>query len=116
PAVMPGFWGSHMGLVDLLLEQDNQGKWSIVSHTAEARPIFERVDGAVKPLVENEEEVAAAAQQDHEETLDYVRRAVGETAAPLHSYFALVADDPSVQIVSQAQTWYITQMMKGTEW
>lgn len=116
PAVMPGFWGSHMGLVDLLLEQDDQGKWSIVSHTAEARPIFERVDGAVKPLVENEEEVTAAAQQDHEETLDYVRRAVGETAAPLHSYFALVADDPSVQIVSQAQTWYITQMMKGTEW
>ena len=30
--------------------------------------------------------------------------------------FALVADDPSVQIVSQAQTWYIDQMMKGTEW
>jgi 2',3'-cyclic-nucleotide 2'-phosphodiesterase/3'-nucleotidase len=28
---------------------------------------------------------------------------VGETEAHLHSYFALVADDPSVQIVSQAQ-------------
>jgi 2',3'-cyclic-nucleotide 2'-phosphodiesterase / 3'-nucleotidase len=37
-------------------------------------------------------------------------------AAPLHSYFALVADDPSVQIVSQAQTWYIEEMLKGTEW
>ncbi len=47
--------------------------------------------------------------------LDYVRRAVGETDAPLHSYFALVADDPSVQIVSNAQTWYIEQMMQGTE-
>ncbi len=53
---------------------------------------------------------------DHEATLDYIRRPVGETAAPLYSYFALVADDPSVQIVSQAQTWYIEQMMKGTEW
>ena len=41
---------------------------------------------------------------------------VGETAAPLHSYFALVADDPSVQIVNIAQTWYLEQMMKGTEW
>ncbi|MCW5720173.1 MAG: bifunctional 2',3'-cyclic-nucleotide 2'-phosphodiesterase/3'-nucleotidase [Devosia sp.] len=115
PAVMPGFWGSHMGLIDLLLEQDADGKWTIVSHTSEARPIFERVDGKVKPLVENNAAVAAAAQADHDETLEYVRRPVGETAAPLHSYFALVADDPSVQVVSQAQTWYITQMMKGTE-
>jgi 2',3'-cyclic-nucleotide 2'-phosphodiesterase/3'-nucleotidase len=116
PAVMPGFWGSHMGLVDLLIEQDADGKWIVVSHTSEARPIYERVDGKVVPLVEDEAGVLAAAQEDHEATLEYVRRAVGETAAPLHSYFALVADDPSVQIVSQAQTWYIEQMMKGTEW
>lgn len=29
---------------------------------------------------------------------------------------ALVGDDPSVQIVSNAQLWYITQMMQGTEY
>lgn len=116
PAVMPGFWGSHMGLIDLLIEQNADGKWSIVSHTSEARPIFERVDGKVHALVEDNAGVVAAAQADHEATLDYIRRPVGETAAPLHSYFALVADDPSVQIVSQAQTWYMAQMMKGTEY
>jgi len=116
PAVMPGFWGSHMGLLDLLLEQDADGKWTVVSHTSEARPISERVEGKVNALVEDETEVTAAAQADHDATLEYVRRAVGETSAPLYSYFALVADDPSVQIVSQAQTWYIAQMMKGTEW
>ncbi|KFL31873.1 2', 3'-cyclic nucleotide 2'-phosphodiesterase [Devosia riboflavina] len=116
PAVMPGFWGSHMGLIDLLLEQDADGKWTIASHTSEARPIFERVEGKVNALVEDEADIITEVTDEHEETLDYIRRAVGETAAPLHSYFALVADDPSVQIVSQAQTWYIAQMMKGTEW
>jgi 2',3'-cyclic-nucleotide 2'-phosphodiesterase/3'-nucleotidase len=116
PAVMAGFWGSHMGLIDLLLEKADDGKWSVVSHTSEARPIFERVDGKVQPLVESKAEVEAAAQDDHNETLEYVRRAVGETAAPLHSYFALVADDPSVQIVNIAQKWYVEQMQKGTEW
>jgi 2',3'-cyclic-nucleotide 2'-phosphodiesterase/3'-nucleotidase len=116
PAVMAGFWGSHMGLIDLLLEQDADGKWTIASHTSEARPISERVEGKVHALVEDEAEVIAAAKAEHDETLDYIRRPVGETSAPLHSYFALVADDPSVQIVSQAQTWYISQMMKGTEW
>ena len=51
---------------------------------------------------------------EHEATLDYIRRAVGKTSAPLYSYFALVADDPSVQIVTNAQSWYIAQMMAGT--
>ncbi|WP_201776113.1 bifunctional 2',3'-cyclic-nucleotide 2'-phosphodiesterase/3'-nucleotidase [Devosia geojensis] len=115
PAVMPGFWGSHMGLIDLLLEVDADGNWSIVSHTSEARPISQRVDNKVTPTVESVAAVEAAVETAHEETLDYIRRPVGETAAPLHSYFALVADDPSVQVVSQAQTWYIEQMLRGTE-
>ncbi|MFD1251305.1 Trifunctional nucleotide phosphoesterase protein YfkN precursor [Devosia equisanguinis] len=116
PAVMAGFWGSHMGLVDLLLEIDADGKWTIASHTVEARPIVERVDNKNVPTVESMPEVEAVVAEAHAETLDYIRRPVGETAAPLYSYFALVADDPSVQIVSQAQSWYIAQMMKGTEW
>lgn len=116
PAVMPGFWGSHMGLVDLLLEVDADGKWSIVSHTSEARPISERVDKKVVPTVESVPAVEEVVADAHKETLDYIRRPVGETSAPLYSYFALVADDPSVQIVSQAQSWYIKQMMTGTEW
>lgn len=116
PAVMGGFWGSHMGLIDLLLERTEDGKWSIVSHTSEARPISERVERQTNALVDSVESVLASVQTTHDETLAYIRRAVGKTSAPLHSYFALVADDPSVQIVSQAQTWYIEQMMAGTEW
>jgi 2',3'-cyclic-nucleotide 2'-phosphodiesterase/3'-nucleotidase len=115
PGVMAGFWGSHMGLIDLLLERDGEG-WRIASHTVEARPIFTRgEDNAVTATVESDPEVLAAVQDEHEATLEYVRRAVGKTDAPLHSYFALVADDPSVQIVSIAQAWYIDQMMQGTE-
>ncbi|WP_417742814.1 bifunctional 2',3'-cyclic-nucleotide 2'-phosphodiesterase/3'-nucleotidase [Salipiger sp.] len=115
PAVMGGFWGSHMGLIDLLLERDGAG-WRVVSATTEARPIAERnEDRSVTALVEDAPEVVASVEQAHEETLAYVRRAVGKTSAPLYSYFALVADDPSVQIVSNAQTWYIEQMLKGTK-
>lgn len=115
PAAMGGYWGSHMGLIDLLLEHEG-GAWRVVTHTSEARPIYKRnEDRSYEALVEDQPEVLAAVQKEHEETLAYVRRAVGKTAAPLHSYFALVADDPSVQIVSQAQLWYIEQMMKNTE-
>ncbi|MFB2603950.1 5'-nucleotidase C-terminal domain-containing protein, partial [Rhizobium phaseoli] len=57
-----------------------------------------------------------AAKAEHEATLAYVRTPVGKTSAPLYSYFSLVADDPSVQVVSQAQTWYIKQMLADTKY
>ncbi|SEO03087.1 bifunctional 2',3'-cyclic-nucleotide 2'-phosphodiesterase/3'-nucleotidase [Palleronia pelagia] len=114
PAVMANFWGSHMGLIDLLLERDGEG-WRVASAEVENRPIMERVDGERTPLVESEPAVLDATETEHEETLAYVRRAVGETSAPLFSYFAQVADDPSVQIVSQAQRWYVGQLLGGTE-
>jgi len=116
PAVMGGYWGSHMGLIDLMLERDGTG-WRVVGHASEARPISKRnEDRSVTALVESDQSVLDAVQADHDATLAYVRRAVGKTDAPLHSYFALVADDPSVQIVSIAQIWYMEQMLKGTEY
>ncbi|SHL69497.1 bifunctional 2',3'-cyclic-nucleotide 2'-phosphodiesterase/3'-nucleotidase [Roseibium suaedae] len=115
PAAMGGFWGSHLGVIDLMLEREGNG-WKIAGFTTEARPIYEKEGRTVKPLVESQQDVLDAVKEDHEATLAYVRRPVGKTSAPLYSYFALVADDPSVQIVSKAQTWYIEQMMKGTEW
>ncbi len=116
PATMGGFWGSHMGLIDLLVEKDGNA-WRVVSAVSEARPIYIRnEDRSITAEVESDANVVASVQAAHEETLTYVRRAVGKTDAPLHSYFALVADDPSVQIVSIAQQWYIEQMMVGTEY
>ncbi|SJZ52497.1 bifunctional 2',3'-cyclic-nucleotide 2'-phosphodiesterase/3'-nucleotidase [Consotaella salsifontis] len=115
PAVMAGFWGSHMGLVDLLLEHDG-GAWKIADATAELRPIYKRVEKKPVRTVESENKVLDAARGDHEATLKYVRTPVGETAAPLYSYFALVADDPSVQIVNKAQTWYMEKILKGGEY
>ena len=90
PAVMGGFWGSHMGLIDLLLEQDG-GKWKVASATSEARPIWKReekeVDGkktnVTVATVQSLPEVESALKEDHEATLAYVRRPVGKTSAPL---------------------------------
>ena len=115
PATMGGFWGSHLGVIDLMLERES-GEWRVVNSSSETRPISKRnEDRSITALVESDAGVLAATEATHNETLAYIRRAVGKTAAPLHSYFALVADDPSVQIVSIAQKWYIEEMMKGTE-
>ena len=116
PAAMAGFWGSHMGLIDLMLERDGAG-WRVAGSESSARPIYERnEDRSITALVGDYTPAIEATAAVHAATLDYVRAEVGQSTAPLQSYFATVADDPSVQIVSQAQTWYVTDLLKGTEW
>jgi 2',3'-cyclic-nucleotide 2'-phosphodiesterase/3'-nucleotidase len=115
PAVMAGFWGSHLGLIELMLERDGDG-WRIAGTQSSVRPIYERgEDRSITALVGDYAPAIEATAAVHEETLAYVRAEVGKTSAPLHSYFALLADDPSVQIVSLAQTWYVAQLLKGTD-
>lgn len=114
PAVMAGFWGSHLGLIDLMLSRE-AGEWRVMSHISAARPIHTRdSEHRPKPLVDSVETVLAAGRQAHEATLDYIRRPVGRTTAPLNSYFSLLVDDPSVQVVSNAQIWYLKTMLQAT--
>jgi len=116
PATMAGFWGSHLGVIDLMLEVSG-GEWKVVTHESTLRPISKRnEDRSITPLVNSVPEVETSVQTEHDDTLSYIRRAVGKTSAPLHSYFALVADDPSVQIVSIAQKWYIGEMLAGGQY
>ncbi|ONG15071.1 2',3'-cyclic-nucleotide 2'-phosphodiesterase [Escherichia coli] len=63
PAVMPGMWGDHLGVVDLQLSNDS-GK-------------------------------------------------IGKSADNMYSYLALVQDDPTVQVVNNAQKAYVEHYIQG---
>jgi 2',3'-cyclic-nucleotide 2'-phosphodiesterase / 3'-nucleotidase len=111
PSVMPGRWGDHLGIIDLTL--DNQsGKWLVKDSASALRPIFDKA--AKKPTVESDPMVEAAIKEEHEATLAYVRAKVADSSAPMYSYFAQVADDSSVQIVSNAQIAYVKKALIGT--
>ena len=113
---MPGFWGSHLGIVDLTLNFDDAGKWSVADANGSVRGIYKR-DGRKKiPLVDADARIVEAVRAEHEATIAYMREAVGETTAPINSFFALVADDPSIQIVTNAQKWYLEKILQGTEY
>ena len=113
PAVMAGFWGSHLGLVDLELTKEGDA-WKVANFRTEARPIYERVDRKVVAKVGSDAAVIAAAQAGHDATLKYVREPVGTTAVPIHSYYSLVADDASVKLVAEAQAWYVADLLRTT--
>lgn len=100
PAVMPGRWGDNMGLVDFKLQRKD-GKWTVLSARTEARPIY---DGANKtPLVEADKDIHDAVELEHQGTIDFVEQPIGVAAADMFSFLTLVQDDPTVQIVSDAQ-------------
>ena len=106
PTVMAGSYGSYLGVIDLKLEQQGS-KWAVVDGQGSIRSIKQE---GLKPS----KTVLDAIKEAHEGTLKYIRQPVGETTAPIHSYFSMVQDDSSIQIVTQAQKWFIEKELKGT--
>ena len=78
---MPGFWGNHVGIIDLKLERN--GKWVVADKRSEARAV---VDEEGNPLAGRDEDLFHAVESDHEATLKYIRGPVGKTKAPITSY------------------------------
>ncbi|MFZ2306339.1 MAG: bifunctional 2',3'-cyclic-nucleotide 2'-phosphodiesterase/3'-nucleotidase [Rhodoferax sp.] len=113
PSVMPGRWGDHLGVIDLTLD-NGSGTWKIVDSKASIRPIFDRA--ARKSVASADPMVEQTIGAVHARTLEYVRNKVAFSSAPIYSYFALVGDDPSVQIVSNAQITYVKRAMQGTDY
>ena len=106
PVTMAGKYGDHLGVIDLKLNYTD-GKWKVTDSKGSIRKVDTKSNVADQRVVD-------IAKESHQGTINYVRQQVGTTTAPITSYFALVKDDPSVQIVNNAQLWYAKQELAGT--
>jgi 2',3'-cyclic-nucleotide 2'-phosphodiesterase/3'-nucleotidase len=110
PAVMPGFWGSELGIIDLTLTRQGSA-WAITGFTATTRPISERSGKTVTSLAADDAAVNAAIAPEHEKTLIWIRQPIGRLTRPVDSYYALLGTDTSLALVNAAQTWYATPLL-----
>ena len=110
PAVMPGMWGDHLGVVDLVLNNDS-GKWQVTDAKAEARPIYDAA--AKKSLAAEDKKLVGILKADHDATREFVSKPIGKSADNMYSYLALVQDDPTVQVVNNAQKAYVEHFIQG---
>jgi len=110
PAVMPGFWGSELGQIDLTLTRQG-GKWVVADFTVMTMPIAEREDREVSSLAANNPAVDAAVAPEHAKTLAWIREPIGRLAQPVNSYAALIGTDSSLALVNAAQIWYATPLL-----
>ena len=107
PAVMGGFLGKDLGVVELALER-RDGRWSIdksATHS-EVRPICAKAgdaascvapDPAIAPLVAKVQQAAVA----------YVNTPIGATRVRMSSYFADEGDMTALAVVNAAQRDYV---------
>ncbi len=114
PTVMPGFFGSHLGVIDLELER-GAGGWTVRSHAVrvestarQAADVWQRTHSLSAAVI------ARVARKPHAEALEEIRRPIGETDAPLSSLFALVAPDATLTLVADAQRAAARQLLSGT--
>ncbi|HHP0481173.1 TPA: 2',3'-cyclic-nucleotide 2'-phosphodiesterase [Vibrio campbellii] len=109
-AVMPGRWGSHVGVMDLMLKEKD-GKWQVVEGQSEARPIFDKANK--KSLAEADKGIVDALVDDHKGTREFVNQPIGQAIDVMYSFLALVQDDPTIQIVNLAQKDYVERFIQG---
>ncbi|MBE2894631.1 bifunctional 2',3'-cyclic-nucleotide 2'-phosphodiesterase/3'-nucleotidase [Spirabiliibacterium falconis] len=110
PSVMPGRWGSHIGVIDLKLNNDS-GKWKVVSGTTEALPIYDSKNKTA--IAKQYVPVLDILKDDHKNTRDYVNAPIGKADDKMYSFLALVQDDPTIQIVNLAQQDYVKRFAQG---
>ena len=110
PAVMAGFRGSHLGVLDLYLQQDATG-WQVAAHQSKARKVVAAPEGPPAPPDETLKQLLMPA---HRHTLEMIRKPLGRSTVPLHSYLALVRNDPATQLVTRAQRLALGRMVEGT--
>jgi 2',3'-cyclic-nucleotide 2'-phosphodiesterase/3'-nucleotidase/5'-nucleotidase len=111
-AVQAGYGGGSLGLIDLQLKKE-KGKWSVVNSQSSTRETYKDVKDSVtgqtktESTVQPDKTISKLVKANHEATIKYVNTPIGKTTDDIHSYFSFVQDDPSIQVVTNAQKWYV---------
>jgi 2',3'-cyclic-nucleotide 2'-phosphodiesterase/3'-nucleotidase len=118
PAVMGGFFGKDLGVIQLVLNRKG-GRWVVdLDNThSEVRPICPRTGdrAATKPAcVPVDPEIAPLVQQSHEAAIAYVNTPIGNSHVPMSSYFADEGDMTALAPVNAAQADYVRTELPRT--
>lgn len=105
-AVMPGYWGSHLGIIDFTLHHTTHSGWEITRFATEVRPLT-----ADTQTDKASEQILAPWQQ---QTLSWLNKKLLDLPQPLTSFFAQVRDESGLQVISDAQRAYAKQLLADT--
>ena len=104
PAVMGGFFGKDLGVIDLALVR-RDGRWAI--DTAESRSQVRPICKTKDDCVPADPAIAPLVAQAHAAALAYVDTPIGRSEVHLSSYFADEGNSTALAVVNAAQRAYV---------
>ncbi|KAB8029787.1 bifunctional 2',3'-cyclic-nucleotide 2'-phosphodiesterase/3'-nucleotidase [Fluviispira multicolorata] len=106
PVVMPGAWGSHLGIIRFLLEK-TKGKWKVKQSFSEIYNVKETTADS---------EVLSIIQEDNEKTLSHIRSNVGESNIHIHSWFSTLQHTLTSQIIQETGVEFAKRILEYSKW
>lgn len=105
PAVMAGHHGSDLGVLDLRITRNRDGALEVSSHTS----TLHRNHKGLAP----DKQIKALAMPAHLATRKELRRSVGHTDKPIHSYFSFAVPTRTSALIARAQAHVVRKAMNG---
>jgi 2',3'-cyclic-nucleotide 2'-phosphodiesterase / 3'-nucleotidase len=72
PLVQAGYWGNHLGIIDLSIRKINE-QWKVVDSRSEVRAIYKKSGKEKIPVIKPDQEIIDALRNDHANTLEYIK-------------------------------------------
>ncbi|MEO7072111.1 MAG: bifunctional 2',3'-cyclic-nucleotide 2'-phosphodiesterase/3'-nucleotidase [Rhodanobacter sp.] len=116
PAVMGGFFGKDLGVIQLVLDRKD-GRWVVDYNEthSEVRPICSKpVDKQPPVCVPADATIAPLVRQAHDATIAYVNTPIGESTLRMSSHFADVGNMTALAPVNAAQADYVRRELPMT--
>ncbi|MBT2689727.1 metallophosphoesterase [Bacillus sp. ISL-47] len=71
-AVQAGYWGNHLGLIDLKIVE-KEGSWKVKSSLSSIRPVYRTFNKKSRPAIPADPLIEQIMSKDHKETLDFLK-------------------------------------------
>lgn len=120
PTVMSGFFGSHLGLIDLKLVRTG-GTWDVLDAAVSTRGLRDASQRFAPPEPEQRRapldspKVRKIVERAHHAVLESIRQPIGRTASPINSFFVYLGQSAATGLVAQAQQAFVAAHLAGSE-
>lgn len=111
PAVMSGFFGSHLGVIDLAMQREG-GVWRVVNHHVETRALRDAAMNFSDVSTDRSQpmrspKVRKIVERAHDAVLASIRQPIGRSDTPINSFFVYLGNSAATALVAQAQHAFV---------
>ena len=123
PTIMPSAFADTLGVIKLTLTKNN-GQWQRSDGSSSLLSVYDSAARKANYIADPEIVTDSRAIAGHQAMLDYIRSPVGagngssgaRLTETLTSFFSLIRDDYSVQIINESQVLYAEQALADTQY